>query len=432
MKSKALQKERLRLEGIKEKDFVSRNFQVKWAAEWILYPIIALWSAFTAGGYLYTQFEKTFNDFEIAIGFTILVAILIEVGKYKFGYSSMDDLYDGVLSEPRESKIAFFLKLSAAFVFFYFSITASLSGGHTSAEYWKSKTAPPALVSLEDIKLEYEGYIGDQEKEKTRAATMTWKGKIVRKGQSIIDNANSEVIRLNQEREAKLADARKENEAIIAAWEKETTKTGSWFTGLAGLGELLAIIILIFCVNYESGGKPSETATTQLATERNGVSQPFDETSFINRIVEQLRPETLPKATPTINADATNSGMIETAFNGALRNQPKLESETVAPKPAQPSLQLAATPETETVAQRSATVGKTGLVIKNKKVLHINSRGEEKWYDMDGVKRNLAANKSKAKKFKDNGNDVKYKEWMNKAATWQAYAQEIAEATHIE
>lgn len=143
MKSKALQKERLRLEGIKEKDFVSRNFQVKWAAEWILYPIIALWSAFTAGGYLYTQFEKTFNDFEIAIGFTILVAILIEVGKYKFGYSSMDDLYDGVLSEPRESKIAFFLKLSAAFVFFYFSITASLSGGHTSAEYWKSKTAPP-------------------------------------------------------------------------------------------------------------------------------------------------------------------------------------------------------------------------------------------------------------------------------------------------
>ena len=88
MKTKALEKERIRAANeINETDFISSNYFVKWAAMWILYPIVALWSAFTAGGHLFTHFDKTFNSFEIAVCLTIIVVILLEVGKVLFGES---------------------------------------------------------------------------------------------------------------------------------------------------------------------------------------------------------------------------------------------------------------------------------------------------------------------------------------------------------
>jgi hypothetical protein len=440
MKNKALQKERARLEQTSEKDFVSRNYWVKWAALYLLYPIVALWSAFTAGGHLFTHFSKTFNSFEVAIGLTVVVAVLIEAGKYIFGSSALDDLYDGVFSEGIAPIIAFVLKLTAAIIIFYFSVNLSLQGGPVVADYWKSETAPPELLSSAPIEEKYDGLVAQQEAIINDARNMTWKGVIVRKGQSIIMAANEEIKRLNQERAERLRNAETVNAATVAEWESETATTGAWFLGFAGLGELLALIILIFCVNYEAGGKPSETAATQLPTEFNGETQqpaqPFDMDSFTETILSRLKPLQQPQRAVNPTVDKTNSGVLQTAFGGKLnRNAPprsETEEETVVKKPVATVAATAATQlpternaETVNVSQRSET-GRNGLLIKNKKVLH-----NDKWYDLSQVKRNLAANRSKMNKFQKDGNQEKYKKYKERVAMWSAYAQEIEEPTHI-
>jgi hypothetical protein len=322
MKNKALLKERARLEQIADKDFISRNYWVKWAALYLLYPIVALWSAFTAGGHLYTHFARTFNSFEIAIGLTIVVAVLIEAGKYIFGSSAMDDLYDGVFSEGVAPIIAFILKLIAAVVIFYFSVSLSLQGGPVVAEYWKAETKPPETVAYSLIETKYNDLVAQQEAIINDARNMTWKGVIVREGQKIIRAANAEIVRINKERTEALRNARNDNATIVADWETETATTGQWFLGFAGLGEVLALIILIFCVNYEAGGKPGETAATQLQTERNRETQPFDIDGFTETILSRLQPLTTPQRVSNPEVDQTRSGMIQTAFGGRLRNEP--------------------------------------------------------------------------------------------------------------
>lgn len=436
MKNKALQKERARLEQIADKDFISRNYWVKWAALYLLYPIVALWSAFTAGGHLFTHFSKTFNSFTIAIALTVVVAVLVEAGKYIFGSSALDDLYDGVFSEGIAPIIAFVLKVVAAIVIFYFSVSLSLQGGPVVAEYWKSETKPPETVSMAPIEEKYNNLVAQQEAIINDARNMTWKGVIVRKGQAIILDANKEIKRLNQERTEALRNARNDNAATVAEWETETATTGQWFLGFAGLGEILALIILIFCVNYEAGGKPGETAATQLQTGRNVETKPFDIDSFTQDVLSRLQPLTSPQRVSSTDIDKTRSGMLETAFGGRLRSEPKPENETPETKPilemkrseAKPAATQFATrrnPETETVAMRSET-GKNGLVIKNKKVLH-----EDKWYDLSQVKSNYRANKSKAKKYAEKKDKVKEDKYKKNAAMWLAYAQEIEEATHL-
>jgi hypothetical protein len=440
MKNKALQKERERLQQTSDKDFVSRNYWVKWAALYLLYPIVALWSAFTAGGHLFAHFSNTFNDVTTALIFTFIIAVMIEAGKYVFGSSAMDDLYDGVFSEGIAPIIAFILKLVAAIIIFYFSVSLSIQGGPVVADYWKSETAPPELIDSAPIEEKYNDLVAQQEAIINDARNMTWKGVIVREGQRIIRAANAEITRLNKERTEALEIARNDNAETVAAWESETATTGVWFLGFAGLGELLAVIILIFCVNYEAGGKPGETAATKLQTERNGETQPqaqpFDIDGFTQDILSRLHASQQPRQVVNPNVDKTNSGVLQTAFGGKLNRNAPQQGETQETKPIlEAKLSESKPPATKFATERNRETqpqpkplrqGKTGLVIKNKKVLH-----DDKWYDLSQVKSNYRANKSKANKYASQGNKEKENKYRKQAAMWSAYAQEIEEATHI-
>lgn len=237
--------------------FISRNAALNYLLLFLLYPIAAIYSAFTQGSALFVYLDRVINNALTATIFTALVAIIIEIAKYFFGRAVSDDLLQQVWCESTNHIAAFVLKAIAFVGVFAFSITLSLTGAPDVAEDYRETALPIAdkLIKTDSIQNYYDAKIEAERSDIAKASTMTWKGAIVSDGRSIIKTAKANIIQYENQAQEAVKQAQAENTAIKTEYEAETATAGNWLTGFAGLGEALAIIILLFVGNYQSGAE---------------------------------------------------------------------------------------------------------------------------------------------------------------------------------
>ena len=274
--------------------FIVRNAALNYLLLYLLYPIAAIYSAFTQGAALYVYLDRVINSAFAALIFTIIVAVVIEVSKYFFGKAVSDDARQHVWTESKNHIIAFVLKLVAFVGVFAFSITLSLTGAPDVAQDYRENAVPidAQLISKDSIQNYFDVKIAAERADIAAAERMTWRGAIVADGRQIIKTAKANIKDYEQQAQAALTDATKQNNDTRSDYDAETATAGNWLTGFAGLGEVLAIIILLFVSNYESGAEkevfaqvkpaPQPTVTNTASLTANPNSHLFSQNSAIN------------------------------------------------------------------------------------------------------------------------------------------------------
>jgi len=252
----------------KQSGFIGRNAKLYYFLIWGLYPVAALYSAFTAGSALYVYIARTINHVTAALIITVLVALVIELAKYFFGSAVSDDMRANVLAEDKEYKTAFVLKLVAAIGIFAVSITLSITGAPDVAEEYRESRSPveASLVNLDEIEKRYDERIAKERSDIAQAEKMTWKGVVVSDGRKIIKQAKSNIAQIEKQRAEALHAAREKNATVVEEYNAETVTAGGWFIGFAGVGEAISIIILLFVGNYMAGAEKEMTSHNGGAT----------------------------------------------------------------------------------------------------------------------------------------------------------------------
>ena len=244
--------------------FIGRNVALNYLLLYLLYPIAAIYSAFTQGAALYVYLDRVINSALIALIFTVVVAIIIEIAKYFFGKAVSDDARQHVWTESREHVFAFVLKLVAFIGVFAFSITLSLTGAPDVAKDYRETSTPVQLVSTDSVSAYYDAKIKAERHDIAAGERMTWKGAIIADGRKIIRTAKANIKDYENQKAAALAETKAANIHTMNEYQAETEKAGGWLTGFAGLGEALALLILLFVSNYRSG------AEKEVLTANNG------------------------------------------------------------------------------------------------------------------------------------------------------------------
>ena len=281
-KQSLAEKERARIEAqvTDGSSFIARNVVLNYLLLFILYPIAAIYSAFTQGSALFVYLDRVINNALAAVVFTVIVAVVIEVAKFFFGKAVSDDTRHHVWTESRHHVIAFILKLTAFVGVFAFSITLSLTGAPDVAEGYREQVLPveSKLISTDSINAYFDAKIQAERADIAAASNMTWRGSIVKDGREVIKTAKANIKDYENQKADALADAAQANNATIAEYNKETAQAGNWLTGFAGLGEFMALLILFFSGNYAAGAEKevfSSTSTDQGPTQSvtNAITQ---------------------------------------------------------------------------------------------------------------------------------------------------------------
>lgn len=302
----ALEKEMMRIHNKKDqRNFVERNFPLKVVLFWALYPVAAIWSAFTEGSHLHHHFLNTINNVTISLIVTLIIVAAIETGKFFFTKSALDDLDEGVFGDDWHHQAAFLLKTVGAVGCFWFSISLSMQGAPVVAEDYKESTSPIELVSADSVNAVYDARIAKQEAIIQDARNMTWKGAIVRNGQKVIRDAQAEMKLIEDDRRAALAAADEENQLRKSDYGDEIASSGTWFTRFTGIGEGLAILIMLFAGNYEAGARrnlssptPARTGSTPAASRSIGFQPGLASNQQQQPPSSNQVPDELPHPTP--------------------------------------------------------------------------------------------------------------------------------------
>lgn len=254
---------------------------------WILYPIASIYSALTEGTHLYVRFNSTFNSIAAAIIISILLIVAIEGGKYFFGTSFLKDIRKGVFSEARHYQIAFIFKGLGVIACFGFSLLLSIKGSPEVASFYKKQTSPIVLTPIDSIHQVFDKKVSAQDDIIENASkTMTWKGNITRGGQKVIAEAQVTKNKLEDQRNIEIAKAEDKNANLTFSYEQNIAVTGNWYKGITGLGELLALLCLLFLGNYRSGAEEENNVGVN-----NGPSPPHtspQQNIDINQLLSSL------------------------------------------------------------------------------------------------------------------------------------------------
>jgi hypothetical protein len=251
------ERQKIAASASQEAGFIARNAWLNYVLLYGLYPVAAIYSAFTQGSALFVYLDRVINNLLAVTILTIAAAIVIELAKFFLGGAVGEDIRQHVWTESSNHVAAFALKALAFLGFFAFSITLSLTGAPDVAEDYRSAAVPVdgLLIRTDSISNYYDAKIEAERADITAASTMTWKGAIVADGRKIIRAAKANIKDYENQKAAALLDAKAENNQTKAAYEAETATAGNWLTGFAGLGEALALVILLFAGNYRSGAE---------------------------------------------------------------------------------------------------------------------------------------------------------------------------------
>jgi len=239
------------------RNFITRNYAMKIAFSYVLYPLATLLCAATSAVHLWVNFSTTISIPAIAGIMTAIIIIFLEVAKYFSADSVMDAVRDGIFSKPRPHRNAFFVVLSLMVLSYSISVFLDWKGAPIAAEYFKAKTDPikGQLVSTDSINAYYDSRVAAETQVIADAKRMTWKGRVVERGQKLINKAQDTKITIEEQRQAALAAADAENGLIRTDYEEKATNAGFWFQNLVGLGIAVQFLSMFFISVYNDGAK---------------------------------------------------------------------------------------------------------------------------------------------------------------------------------
>jgi hypothetical protein len=235
------------------KDFMARNLQIFLVVGWIIYPIAMVYSAITEGGHLFSRFSETMGSPIIAAIVTLLLVVMIEVGVIMFGRSTVDDLVEGVAAEDASFQRMFVAKLILFLACFVTSTTLSITGAGETTAFIRKSQDPPVQLAPDSIQQRYDHLLALQAATIQDARTMTWKGKITREGSKIIQTAQAEIRKIEDQRNKELAALEQTNTTTLSEWMERTHQHSNWATWLSGLGQLIMLLTLIITGVYRAG-----------------------------------------------------------------------------------------------------------------------------------------------------------------------------------
>jgi hypothetical protein len=186
------------------KDFMARNLSIFLVVGWVIYPIAMVYSAITEGGHLFSRFSETMGSPIVAAIVTLLLVVMIEVGVIMFGRSTVDDLVEGVTAEDASFQRMFIAKLILFLACFVTSTTLSITGAGETTAFIRKSQDPPVQLAPDSIQRRYDALLAIQTATIQDARTMTWKGKITREGSKIIQTAQSEIRKIEDQRNKEL------------------------------------------------------------------------------------------------------------------------------------------------------------------------------------------------------------------------------------
>ena len=337
VKKETIHKESSRLQQKADNNnFVGRNYNLNIAMLWAIYPIASLFSALTQGSHLYLNFQHTFNNVNTALFLTILLAGLIELGKFLLGKAALEDIISGVFSEEIEHQIAFVLKAIGAVLFIGFSAYLSIKGAPAITEHYKNTSSPIELISLDSINMEFDAKLMAQDKVIATGKKMTWHGKVVSDGRSLINKAQDTKIKIEENRTIALNTATEENDRRRDKYGSEIKHSGFWFTNLTGIGEFICLICLFFWANYESGASNQfQAQSSPTPSTKEPKKNPNSELEELKHLIQDLKsnnPRRIQTDFSNRNPIGYRKGDPESKLNSPNENNYSIpESETPEP-----------------------------------------------------------------------------------------------------
>jgi len=239
------------------KNFITQNYALKVAFTWCIYPIATILAMATSATHLWVNFETTISWAPLAAFLTFLLVVFLEVAKYFSADVVVDGIRSGIFSKPRPHQIAFIVSAILAVVAYTTSIYLDWKGAPIAAEYFKKMSDPvkAQYVSLDSINAVYDNRIAAEASVIGDAKRMTWKGKVIERGQKLINKAQDNKMLHEQQRAEAVAAAQAENAAILQEYEEKTANAGFWFQNLIGVGIFFQILSMIFVAIYNDGAK---------------------------------------------------------------------------------------------------------------------------------------------------------------------------------
>lgn len=129
----------------------------------------------------------------------------------------------------------------------------SIFGSPEAAEFWKTATSPVVLVSEIAIHKKFDAQIEVENLEIEKGENMRYAGAITEHGSKRITQAKAAKKVIEANRQAEIKEARRKNKIAQDKYDAKTANAGTWFQSFAGIGEGIAIIILLFCANFDKG-----------------------------------------------------------------------------------------------------------------------------------------------------------------------------------
>lgn len=254
-KDTTIQKHRqeLRKTAAEPRDFIDRNYSFFLLISFLLYPLAMLWSAITEGGNIYTRALDILHSPTLALVFTILVVLFIEACVVIGGVGASNDLTEGVFGEDSSHRNMFFGKLAIFVIAYAISFNLSLDGSKQTTWAVSKAMAPPALLATDSIDAEYRKRVERQEAIIGDARTMTWKGRITRKGSAIIADAQQQIGTIEAEWSTALSTVGAENDELVFAFEEKTGENANWAWYISIFGQLIMLICIVLRTIYKGG-----------------------------------------------------------------------------------------------------------------------------------------------------------------------------------
>jgi hypothetical protein len=240
----------------KDNSFVRRNYPVFWIATFI-YVAAMIFSFSAEFSHIKIRASEIFNQ-TIAVSLAIILSLIIEGLKF-IGKYAVDDYQAGAHLKPGAEKSMFYTKIILAVIGFGLSIWLSVEGASKVTDFVRKQDAIEKvdLVSVEEIKHEYDNRLGQLQKDRTMYENSTWKGKPTQEGLRGAAKVDQQITDLGNERRAALAKADSTNAALMLEYRVDTDSNKSYAKGFAGIAEIV-MIVCIFLIGFFDDGLKEE------------------------------------------------------------------------------------------------------------------------------------------------------------------------------
>lgn len=246
----------------KQRTFVERNSLIAEVTQYMLLPAVSLISAFTAYPAVYAFIFNQYGNEKAALIVAVFVGLVLEITKWVIVPQALDDYADKVYNNGTAEKSVFWVKVIMATAVMAASVSLSLVGASDSAKLWKDSTKPLELYTTDAVNARYDALTAAEDA--TAATAPTWRGVLTKKGTQIVQKSQDNKAQYEASRQNELAKIDAENTRLRDEYDADLMNSGSKFTAMAGIGELLFLLLCLFLVKFENALIEAEANRSQV------------------------------------------------------------------------------------------------------------------------------------------------------------------------